>query len=72
MSDIGLPLANIGLSKPNVKLVIMSNLGHPAVMITTKSNKKMKKNTFKVLFYLRGNHVNKDGTSAIMIRITVD
>ena len=32
----------------------------------------MKKNTFKVLFYLRGNHVNKDGTSAIMIRITVD
>ena len=32
----------------------------------------MKKNTFKVLFYLRSNHVNKDGTSAIMIRITVD
>ena len=32
----------------------------------------MKKNTFKVLFYLRGNHVNKDGTSAIMMRITVD
>lgn len=32
----------------------------------------MKKNTFKVLFYLRGNHVNKDGTSAIMIRITID
>lgn len=72
MSDIGLPLANIGLSKPNVKLVIMSNLGHSGVMITTKSNKEMKKNTFKVLFYLRGNHVNKDGTSAIMIRITVD
>ena len=32
----------------------------------------MKKNTFKVLFYLRGNHVNKDGTSAIMIRISID
>ena len=32
----------------------------------------MRKNTFKVLFYLRGNHVNKDGTSAIMIRISID
>ena len=32
----------------------------------------MKKNTFKVLFYLRGNHINKDGTSAIMIRISID
>lgn len=32
----------------------------------------MKKNTFKDLFYLRGNHVNKDGTSAIMIRISID
>ncbi|WP_238985547.1 Arm DNA-binding domain-containing protein [Muribaculum intestinale] len=35
-------------------------------------SEKMKKNTFKVLFYLRGNHVNKDGTSAIMIRISID
>lgn len=43
MSDIGLPLANIGLSKPNVKLVIMSNLGHSGVMITTKSNKENEK-----------------------------
>lgn len=32
----------------------------------------MKKNTFKVLFYLRGNRVNKDGLGSIMIRITVD
>ena len=32
----------------------------------------MKKNTFKVLFYIRGNRVNKDGNVAVMIRITVD
>ena len=32
----------------------------------------MKKNTFKVLFYIRGNRINKDGNVTIMIRITVD
>ena len=32
----------------------------------------MKKNTFKILFYLRGNQVNKEGKAPIMIRITVD
>lgn len=38
MSDIGLTLAGIGLSKPNVKLVIMSNHGTTGLMITTKSS----------------------------------
>lgn len=32
----------------------------------------MKKNTFKVLFYIRGNRLNKDGQATIMLRITVD
>ena len=32
----------------------------------------MKKNTFKVLFYIRGNRINKDGNVSVMIRITVD
>lgn len=32
----------------------------------------MKKNTFKVLFYVRGNRINKDGNVSVMIRITVD
>ena len=32
----------------------------------------MKKNTFKVLFYIRGNRINKDGNASVMIRITVD
>ena len=32
----------------------------------------MKQNTFKILFYLRSNHRNKDGTSAIMVRISID
>lgn len=32
----------------------------------------MKKNTFKVLFYIRGNQIKKDGKAPIMIRITVD
>ena len=31
----------------------------------------MKKNTFKVLFYIRGNQIKKDGKAPIMIRITV-
>lgn len=38
MSDIGLTLAKIGLSKSNVKLVIMSNHGQTGLMITTKSS----------------------------------
>lgn len=32
----------------------------------------MKKNTFKVLFYLRGNRLNKDGKASILVRITVN
>lgn len=32
----------------------------------------MKKNTFKVMFILRRNQVNKDGKCSIMIRITVN
>lgn len=32
----------------------------------------MKKNTFKVLFYIRGNQINKEGKAPIMIRITID
>ena len=36
MSDIGLTLAKIGLSKPNVKLVIMSNHGKTGLMITAE------------------------------------
>lgn len=32
----------------------------------------MKKSTFRVSFYLRGNHVNKSGQSGIMIRISLD
>lgn len=32
----------------------------------------MKKNTFKVLFYIRGNRLTKDGLATIMLRITVD
>lgn len=27
---------------------------------------------FKVSFYIRGNHVNKDGTCAIMTRLSLD
>lgn len=36
MSDIGLTLAKIGLSKPNIKLVIMSNHGKTGLMITAE------------------------------------
>lgn len=32
----------------------------------------MKKNTFKIMFYIRGNQINKDGTSSIICRIAVD
>ncbi|MCM1290507.1 MAG: phage integrase SAM-like domain and Arm DNA-binding domain-containing protein, partial [Bacteroides sp.] len=32
----------------------------------------MKQNTFKVLFVLRRNHVNKDGKCAIIVRVTVN
>ena len=32
----------------------------------------MKQSTFKILFYLRSNHVNKDGTSAIIVRVSID
>lgn len=30
------------------------------------------KSTFRVLFYLRKNEVNKNGNSSIMVRITVN
>ena len=30
----------------------------------------MSKSTFKILFYLRKNYVNKEGKASIMIRIT--
>ena len=32
----------------------------------------MKQSTFKILFYLRSNHVNKDGISAIIVRVSID
>ena len=32
----------------------------------------MSKSTFKILFYLRKNYVNKEGKASIMIRITVN
>ena len=32
----------------------------------------MSKNTFKILFYLRKNQVNKDGTVCIMIRLSLN
>ena len=38
----------------------------------TNSDVKMKKSTFKVLFLIRRNQVNKDGKCAIMIKVTVD
>ena len=31
----------------------------------------MSKSTFKILFYIRKNQVNKDGTVCIMVRLTV-
>ena len=32
----------------------------------------MSKSTFKILFYLRKNQVNKDGTVSIMVRVSVN
>ena len=32
----------------------------------------MSKSSFKILFYLRKNYVNKEGKASIMIRITVN
>lgn len=32
----------------------------------------MKQNTFKILFFLRSNYLNKDGTAAIIVRISID
>ena len=46
--------------------------GKIRAFITTKSKCKMKQSTFKILFYLRSNHVNKDGTSAIIVRVSID
>lgn len=46
--------------------------GKIRAFITTKSKCKMKQSTFKILFYLRSNNVNKDGTSAIIVRVSID
>lgn len=46
--------------------------GKIRAFITIKSKCKMKQSTFKILFYLRSNHVNKDGTSAIIVRVSID
>lgn len=46
--------------------------GKIRAFITTKSKCKMKQSTFKILFYFRSNHVNKDGTSAIIVRVSID
>ena len=32
----------------------------------------MKQSTFEILFYLRSNHLNKDGTSAIIVRVSIE
>ena len=32
----------------------------------------MSKSTFKILFYLRRNQVNKDGTVCIMVRVSLN
>ena len=32
----------------------------------------MSKSTFKILFYLRKNQVNKDGKAGIMVRLSVN
>lgn len=37
-----------------------------------KTDTVMSKSTFKILFYLRKNYVNKEGKASIMIRITVN
>ena len=37
-----------------------------------KNKVKRMRRVFKIAFYIRGNHVNKDGTCAIMIRICLD
>ena len=37
-----------------------------------KFKKDMSKSTFKILFYLRKNQVNKDGTVCIMIRLSLN
>ena len=46
--------------------------GKTRAIITTKSKCKMKQNTFKILFFLRSNYLNKDGTAAIIVRISID
>lgn len=44
----------------------------PDVMDNKKKKDKMSKSTFKILFYLRKNQVNKDGTVSIMVRVSVN
>ncbi len=40
-------------------------------IVTDIKTKYMSKSTFKILFYIRKNQVNKDGTVCIMVRLTV-
>lgn len=56
----------------NVKFVIIASTALQAENDDTKSNVKMKKNTFKVMFVIRRNQVNRDGKCSIVIRITVN
>ena len=56
----------------NVIFVIIASTALQAENDDTKSNVKMKKNTFKVMFVIRRNQVNRDGKCSIVIRITVN
>ena len=49
-------------------------LWHCVTIVTKdiKTDAFMSKSTFKILFYLRKNYVNKEGKASIMIRITVN
>lgn len=41
------------------------------IVTDIKKQRYMSKSTFKILFYIRKNQVNKDGTVCIMVRLTV-
>lgn len=55
-----------------VKLVIIANSRDKRPMMTLNPKRKMKKNTFKILFHIRGNYKNKEGKCPITIRIAVN
>ena len=72
MSAIRPLLARVCLSKIKFNsLWLLQGVKNRAI-ITTKSKCKMKQSTFKILFYLRSNHINKDSTSAIIVRVSID